>query len=231
MIADSDRCRSVRHLDMDVASTARIRERQGTVGLGEAVVPRGVTDRCRPTLGRGSGAHPRGEHRADGTARITVADQGTWRTLDERSDTRGRELLLAQALIGDTRIERTENGTVATAVHPLSRSAHIITEPDTAHTLPTAPSTAFEVRIDDGVVTASGALHTDSVAALAGALAKASHAGTSPITVDLSTHLGSAAIDVLAQARRVAADQGTTCTVIAPPGGTAHHVLSLVDLL
>jgi len=53
------------------------------------------------------------------------------------------------------------------------------------------------------------------------------------VFVDLRavTHRGSAAISALFGATQRAARHETRCTLIAPPGSTAQHVLSLVGCL
>ena len=52
------------------------------------------------------------------------------------------------------------------------------------------------------------------------------------MTIDLSavTHLGSAGVSALAAARDRARRHGGDCVLVAPPGSTAHHVLSLVQI-
>ena len=66
-----------------------------------------------------------------GLIRITIADQGTWLARDDRPDAwrgnpdsrRGRGLALMRALVPDTRIEITDNGTIVEFVTPAPQSA------------------------------------------------------------------------------------------------------------
>lgn len=170
----------------------------------------------------------------DGYVRVTVADCGTWRHPTGSDPGRGRGLSIAQAMVADTSIDRADTGTTVTAVHRLTRAAHIVTDPQVAHTIPAKPVTNFDAAVeDDGLIIVVGDVDTSAAAVLAGVLATQSRAGTAPLTVDLSavTHLGSAAVSVLSQACRRAEAHESTCTLLAPPGSTAHHVLSLVGLI
>jgi ABC-type transporter Mla MlaB component len=56
--------------------------------------------------------------------------------------------------------------------------------------------------------------------------------GTAPLTIDLSpvTHLGSGGVAVLRMVLHRAQRRGIDVELIAPPGGTAHHVLTLAGL-
>jgi anti-anti-sigma factor len=85
---------------------------------------------------------------------------------------------------------------------------------------------------DDGDVVVVGDVDTLAAPTLAGFLSQQSHAGTASVIVDLSavTFLGSAAVSVLYDATNASARQGAHCSLIAPPGGTAQHVLSVVGL-
>lgn len=136
-------------------------------------------------------------------------------------------------MIPGTIIDRNDTGTTVTIAYHLTRTAHIVTEPGAPHAVPAAPVTAFDISVaDDGSVVIAGDVDTSAAPTLSGALTTRSRAGTAPVTVDLGavTHLGSAAVSVLATATRRADQHGTECILIAPPGSTAHHVMSLVGL-
>ncbi|AFM17454.1 hypothetical protein Mycch_2689 [Mycolicibacterium chubuense NBB4] len=162
---------------------------------------------------------------------MSVADSGHRKTAaaDER---RGRGLPIAQMLLPDLRIRREQNGTTVDATHKLSRLAHVIADPKTAPRTAALLARPFDLGVFDGCAGVTGDVDTRAAPVLAGFLTRQSRAGTRPIRVDLSavTHLGSAALSVLADACRLAERQNSTCALIAPPGGTAHHVLSLVGL-
>ncbi|MCV7419841.1 SpoIIE family protein phosphatase [Mycobacterium yunnanensis] len=168
-----------------------------------------------------------------GFARVSVSDHGRWRDANGNDPRRGRGLSLAQAMVADTSVVRSPTGTTVTAVHRLTRDAHIVVDPRAARTAPPNPATTFNAVVeDDGVVIVAGDVDSSAAAALDGILSIHSHAGTAPVTVDLSavTHFGSAAVGVLIQTSRRAHIHGSSCTLLAPPGGTAHHVLSLAGL-
>jgi anti-anti-sigma factor len=78
-----------------------------------------------------------------------------------------------------------------------------------------------------------GEVDSATAPALAGQIATYSRSNTLPLSIDLSavTHLGSTGISALTDARDRARRQGTDLHLIAPPGSTAYHVLSLVQVV
>ena len=169
---------------------------------------------------------------ADGEARVTVSDRGTWREHGDEEGNRGRGLAIAHALVPDTVVTHGVDGTVAVATHRLLRDAHVVTDPHIASEPRAARRAEFDIGVDGDVVVVVGDVDTHAAPKLAYVLSTRSRAGVQSIDVDLSavTHLGSAAISVLAEARQSADRQHTAVTLIAPAGCTAHHVLSLVGL-
>lgn len=170
----------------------------------------------------------------DGQLRTRVSDRGRWNPPRMSKPHRGRGLSLAQLLIPDTVIRHDDAGTTVTSTFRLTRAAHIVTDPDKGPRIPAERvPTTFDVGVgDDGWVIVVGDVDTTSAPTLAGVLAKQSRAGTDALSVDLSavTHLGSAGVNVLFNAVQRAADHHSDVTLVAPPRGTAHHVLSLVGL-
>jgi anti-anti-sigma factor len=170
----------------------------------------------------------------DGRVRASVTDRGTWQGDADPEASRGRGLSIARTLVADTAVRHDKRGTTATLVHRLTRAAHLVTDPRAAPGTPiTPPSQTFEIGVsDDGYVMVTGDVDTLSAPTLAECLSMRSHAGADPLQIDLSavTHLGSAGVSVLAEAYERAARQHSTCLLVAPPGGIAHHVLSLVGL-
>jgi anti-anti-sigma factor len=170
----------------------------------------------------------------DGWVRASVADRGTWKGDNTPDDNRGRGLSIARTLVSDIVVDHGKRGTTAALVHRLTRAAHIVTDPGAAPGTPIAPpSQAFDVRVsDDGHVVVTGDVDTLAAPALAELLSVRSQAGAETLHIDLSavTHLGSAGVGVLAEACDRASRQQSTCRLVAPPGGTAHYVLSLVGL-
>ncbi len=78
----------------------------------------------------------------------------------------------------------------------------------------------------------SGDVDSNTATTLDRLIAVESRSGIAPLTIDLSavTHLGSAGVSALAAARDRALRQGGECTLIAPPGSPAHHILSMVHI-
>ena len=171
----------------------------------------------------------------DGNVQASVTDHGRWKDRpDYASSDRGRGLALANAFLTNTQITHDAEGTVATLTHRLSRPARIVTDPriiQAASRPPPAYGFAVDVN-DSGHVVVAGDVDSLTAAALAGQLNNETHAGTASVTIDLTavTHLGSAAVAVLADACQRANRHQTECTLLAPPGSAAHHVLTLVQL-
>jgi serine phosphatase RsbU (regulator of sigma subunit)/anti-anti-sigma regulatory factor/anti-sigma regulatory factor (Ser/Thr protein kinase) len=170
----------------------------------------------------------------DGRVRASVTDRGTWKADAAPGTNRGRGLSLARTQVPDAVVRHDKSGTTASLVYRLAKAAYIVTDPLAAPCAPiTPPSYIFDVGVsDDGYVIVAGDVDTLAAPTLAEFLSAHSHAGTDPLRIDLSavTHLGSAGVGVLAEAYERAAHQHAICRFVAPPGGTAHHVLSLVGL-
>uniref|UniRef100_UPI00389B0EC4 SpoIIE family protein phosphatase n=1 Tax=Mycobacterium sp. HUMS_1102779 TaxID=3383487 RepID=UPI00389B0EC4 len=170
----------------------------------------------------------------DGKVRASVADRGTWKHDATHSPHRGRGLSIAHLLVGDTVVSRSGHGTTAGLTHRLTRAAHVVTDPpvDLSAADTCSPET-FDIGVsDDGYVVVAGDVDGLAAPSLAGFLFRHSRAGARALSIDLSavTHLSSTAVGVLAEACDRAARQDTACRLVAPPGGTAYHVLSLVGL-
>jgi anti-anti-sigma factor len=169
----------------------------------------------------------------DGNVRVSVADHGQWQDRPGGASNRGRGLAMAAAFVTDARVAHDAAGTTATLTHRLSRTARIVTDPRVIHAA-AQPATeyGFAVNVDDnGHVVVAGDVDSLTAPTLAGHLSTESGAGTAPVTIDLTavTHLGSAGVAVLADAWQRANRHQTECTLLAPPGSAAHHVLTLVQ--
>jgi anti-anti-sigma factor len=167
-----------------------------------------------------------------GTVHASVTDQGQWKTPSADPGMRGRGLMLAEALATDSRIVGTENGTIASIAHELSRPARIVTDPK-ALTVSEPPGTpGFSATIVDDHLVVSGDVDNATASTLGTQIARQSRSGTYPLSVDLSavTHLGSSGLRVLAEGLERSRQHGTELRLIAPPGSPAHHVLMLVGL-
>lgn len=169
-----------------------------------------------------------------GIIQASVIDQGQWRTATTALTSRGRGLALADMLSTRCEVVGGTQGTTARFSLRLSRQVRIVTDPQIAHIAVAAAAAvdSFGVFEGDGAVMVAGEVDSATASVLAGQIAAYSRSGTLPLTVDLSavTHLGSAAISVLADARERAHRQGAELRLIASPGTTAHHVLSLVQM-
>lgn len=170
----------------------------------------------------------------NGQVRVTVADSGRWKPPSVGRMNRGRGLPIAHSLVPDTSVSQGPGGTTVTARHRLTRPAHIVTDLRIAPGATAAPRpTTFDMDVgEDGTILVLGDVDTLAAPALAAVLSTRSQGGTASIRIDLSaaTHLGSAAVSVLVDACERAERQGSVCTMVALPGGVAHHVLSLVGL-
>lgn len=168
----------------------------------------------------------------DATLRICVVDQGQWKPPDANRP--GRGLTIASGLIEGTRVVRGENGTQSEIVYPLSRPARLVTDPMIGHGVDSAARvTYFEMHTEpDGLMIVLGDVDALHAPLLAGRITGESQSATVPLDIDLSaiTHLSSAAVRVLADAHALADAQGARITFIAPPGSTAHHILTMVGL-
>jgi serine phosphatase RsbU (regulator of sigma subunit)/anti-anti-sigma regulatory factor/anti-sigma regulatory factor (Ser/Thr protein kinase) len=172
---------------------------------------------------------------SDGRVRAGVSDRGTWKADVTPGANRGRGLSIARTLVPDAVVRHDKSGTTVSLVYRLTKAAHTVADSAAAAGTPIAPpSYTFDVGVsDDGCVVVAGDVDTLAAPTLAEFLAVHSHAGVDPLHIDLSavTHLGSAGVSVLVEASERAARQRAICRFVAPPGGTAHHVLSLVGLL
>jgi anti-sigma regulatory factor (Ser/Thr protein kinase)/anti-anti-sigma regulatory factor len=168
----------------------------------------------------------------DGIVDVVVRDRGTWEDGDDRA---GRGLAIAGGLVDRMTVVRggpTPGGTEVTLSHSVSRDAHLLhTPPGTP-----APPPAVEVpaRLDAslGHLAASGPLDWDNSDALRAALLTATRAGLADADVDLAdvTHLASAAVLALFEARARARRHGAELVLVAPAGTPAQHVLEVVGV-
>ncbi|NMO01827.1 SpoIIE family protein phosphatase [Gordonia sp. TBRC 11910] len=173
-----------------------------------------------------AGLHPGGRLHAE------VTDTGRWRDSETIDSDRGRGLAMAQTMIPDTVIDHDGNGTTIRLSYRLTRPAHILTDPQTEYQ---QSPTVSEPRIDftdEHTLVVTGDIDTAAAAELSGALTKHSRAGTIALRIDLTaaTHIGSAAVSALIRHMRNSRRHNNIPTLIAPPGTTAHHVLTLVGL-
>lgn len=170
----------------------------------------------------------------DGRVRATVADKGTWKVDATKGMNRGRGLSIAQAMVPDTVVRHDDHGTTVGISHAVTRAAHIVSASAIAPGLPTTSlAETFEIVVGaDGRVTVFGDVDAVAAPSLAGSLSMHSQAGAKHLDIDLSavTHLGSAGVSVLVDVYERATRQHRSCRLVAPPGGAAHHVLSLVGL-
>lgn len=171
---------------------------------------------------------------ADGTLRASVSDHGRWRAASSGPSTRGKGLALADMLSTQCRVVGGEHGTTAQLSLRLSRQVRIVTDPQIAHVAAATatPAGGFAVSDGDGRLIVAGEVDSETAPTLAGRIATFSRSGTASLAIDLNavTHLGSAGISALADAKDRAHRQGRELSLIASPGTTAHHVLSLVQM-
>ncbi|SIS04925.1 anti-anti-sigma factor [Williamsia sterculiae] len=168
-----------------------------------------------------------------GVLDVQVIDHGQW-VANEHSSEPSRGLGFVSALITTATVTPGDSGTRASFTYPLSRSARIVTDPAVIHTPPhQLDPVQFHIDFDDdGELVVCGDVDALHAPTLAGRIIGQSRSGTRALRVDLSavTYLGSAGLRMLAEARAQARRQDSDLILIAPPGSTAHHVLSLVGI-
>lgn len=173
----------------------------------------------------------------DGNLRASVIDRGQWKDHRAGEQGRGRGLAMAEALVSHAHVTHGADGTTATVTHRLSRPANFITDPAVSRaTYQRTLDSDFVSLVGSGElagrIVVRGDVDSNSASTLDRQIAVESRSGVAPLTIDLSavTHLGSAGVSALAAARDRARRQGGDCVLVAPPGSTAHHVLTLVQI-
>lgn len=170
----------------------------------------------------------------DGRLRASVIDRGEWKDHREGEKGRGRGLAMAEALVTESHVRHSLDGTTATIVHRLSRPVNFVSDPvpnRVGH--PREIDSEFVSLVTDGGrIVVRGEVDSNTASTLDRQIAVESRSGIASLTIDLSavTHLGSAGVSALAAARERARKQGGDCVLVAPPGSPAHHVLSLVQI-
>ncbi|MDP7705257.1 MULTISPECIES: SpoIIE family protein phosphatase [unclassified Mycobacterium] len=170
----------------------------------------------------------------DGRLRASVIDRGEWKDHREGEKGRGRGLAMAEALVTESHVTHSLDGTTATLTHRLTRPVNFVSDPVPSRvTHPREIDSEFVSLVaDGGRIIVRGEVDSNTASTLDRQLAVESRSGIASLTIDLSavTHLGSAGVSALAAARERARKQGGDCVLVAPPGSPAHHVLSLVQI-
>jgi anti-anti-sigma factor len=173
----------------------------------------------------------------DGNLRASVIDRGRWKDHRQGEQGRGRGLAMAEALVSHAHVTHSDAGTTATVTHRLSRPANFITDPLVSRaTFQRVIDSEFVSLVGSGDlagrIVVRGDVDSNTASTLDRQIAVESRSGVAPLTIDLTavTHLGSAGVSALAAARDRARRQGGDCVLVAPPGTTAHHVLTLVQI-
>jgi anti-anti-sigma factor len=170
----------------------------------------------------------------DGNLHASVIDHGRWKDYREGERGRGRGLAMAEALVSEAQVTHDAGGTTASLTHRLSRPANFITDATVSRSSRPRPVNSEFVSLvgDPGRIVVSGDVDTATASTLDRQIAVESRSGIASLTIDLSgvTHLGSAGVSALAAARDRARTQGGALVLVATPGSTAHHVLSLVQM-
>lgn len=170
----------------------------------------------------------------DGNLHVAVIDRGRWKDHRAGEQGRGRGLAMAEALVSQAHVTRSEHGTTASVTHRLTRPANFVTDTVVSRApFPRPTSSEFTAAVtDSGHIVVSGDVDSNTASTLDRQIAVESRSGIAPLTIDLTgvTHLGSAGVSALAAARDRALRQGGECVLIAPPGSPAHHILSMVQI-
>lgn len=170
----------------------------------------------------------------DGRLRASVVDRGEWKDHREGEKGRGRGLAMAEALVTESHVTHSLDGTTATLSHRLARPVNFVIDPVASRVShPREIDSEFVTLVTEGGrIVVRGEVDSNTASTLDRQIAVESRSGIASLTIDLSavTHLGSAGVSALAAARERARKQGGECVLVAPPGSPAHHVLSLVQL-
>ncbi|WP_156685882.1 SpoIIE family protein phosphatase [Mycobacterium sp. Marseille-P9652] len=189
-------------------------------GYGSEVVPDGVVVEASLS--------------GDGNLHASVRDRGRWKDHRDGEKGRGRGLAMAEALVSHAHVTHGPGGTTASLTHRLCREAVFVTDTVVGRaSRPRQAGAEFEsVVTGPGRIVVKGEVDSTTAPTLDRQIAVESRSGIAPLTIDLTdvTHLGSSAVSALNAARDRARMHGTECTVVAPPGSPAHHVLSLVQI-
>ncbi|WP_205874009.1 SpoIIE family protein phosphatase [Mycobacterium camsae] len=170
----------------------------------------------------------------DGLLRASVIDRGEWKDHRDGEKGRGRGLAMAEALVTESHVTHSLDGTTATLSHRLTRPVNFVIDPVAnriAH--PREIDSEFVSLVtESGRIVVRGEVDSNTASTLDRQIAVESRSGIASLMIDLSavTHLGSAGVSALAAARERARKQGGECVLVAPPGSPAHHVLSLVQI-
>lgn len=183
---------------------------------------------------------------ADGTAQITVADNGRWRSAARPPEPprspgpldreRGRGLAMAAGLVDELRLDRDGGGTTATIRHGLSRPARLLNADELDGQAPErwhrdGPALLLVLEQPGGRIRVDGPIDALTAPQLRTELRHATQGGTRPLTVDLTgvNLLASAGVSALHEAIARNDRQGEHLLLYAPTGSPAHHVLNLVN--
>jgi serine phosphatase RsbU (regulator of sigma subunit)/anti-sigma regulatory factor (Ser/Thr protein kinase) len=167
--------------------------------------------------------------RDDGSATLTVRDQGRWIARAARAS-RGLGLALVRGIVDELEIDHGDEGTTVTVRHHLTRHAGVLVPSGSGGRRPDPELTVFDIwqhELDDGGISvgARGVLDARAVPELKAHLSAATAPGLPAATLDLRdvTVLSSAVVHLLL---RVLTDHDRL-RIIAPAGTVAQHVLCL----
>lgn len=167
-----------------------------------------------------------------GDVEVVVRDRGAW---EGDGNPIGQGLAIAGGLVDRitiTKGDRVTGGTTVTLGHTVSRDAQLLQTPTGTGRPPTPVDVPARLDASLGRVAASGPLDWGNSDELRAALLTATRAGMADARVDLAgvTHLASAAVLALFEARVRAARHGAELVLVAPAGTPAQHVLEVVGV-
>ncbi len=169
----------------------------------------------------------------DGRMRASVIDRGEWKDHREGEKGRGRGLAMAEALVTESQVTHSLDGTTAALSHRLSRPVNFVSDPvpSRVNRQREIDSEFVSLVTEEGRIVVRGEVDSNTASILDRQIAVESRSGIASLTIDLTavTHLGSAGVSALVAARERARKHGGQCVLVAPPGSPAHHVLSLVQ--
>jgi serine phosphatase RsbU (regulator of sigma subunit)/anti-sigma regulatory factor (Ser/Thr protein kinase)/anti-anti-sigma regulatory factor len=182
--------------------------------------------------------------RGDGTLECQIVDYGSWRVPDPAATDRGHGLMVAGQVVDQLRISHPPQPaavspgagrTVVRLQHRLRRPARLSSGTSAGGAVGhwELPFTV-DISTDGGVprARAAGPVDTSTSGQFVRKLLTASHGGTLPLTVDLTsvTRLASVGIRALYQVREQLAAHGQNLTLLAAPGSSVALILELAHL-
>lgn len=167
----------------------------------------------------------------DGLARLTIADQGRWRTEPTEVPHGGRGMVMVGQLVDEVAVVTDDGGTTIELGHRLTRPV-VLLESLREEPAPVRVADRLDMTGSGDRLAVRGSLDLVGAEELRGRLLSLADGRHPRVTIDLSglTVLASAGVQLLVDALSRASAVDVSVDLVAPPGSVAQHVLGLVNL-